>query len=281
MQEIVKPPSKHYSPLRYPGGKAGLSGYLSSLIKINNIKDCIYVEPYAGGAGAALTLLFLEKVDSIIINDLDKAIYSFWKSILIQTDKVIDKIKNAELSIEEWRHQREIYCNKKSNLLELGFATFYLNRTNRSGIIEGGPIGGINQTGKWLIDARFNKKELIERIKNIASYKSRIKVTNKDGIELLKELHKNKNYFIYLDPPYYVKGSCLYLNHYQQDNHERLANFLNKHNKFYWVLTYDNVSQIKDLYSGRRLYEFSFNYHIDLPKLGKEILVLSDKVNWN
>ncbi|MBP8115541.1 MAG: DNA adenine methylase [Chitinophagaceae bacterium] len=281
MQEIVKSPSKHYSPLRYPGGKAGLSGYLSTLIKNNNIKDCTYVEPYAGGAGAALTLLFLEKVDCIIINDLDKAIYSFWKSILTHTDKFVDKIKNAKLTIAEWHRQREIYRNKKSNQLELGFAAFYLNRTNRSGIIEGGPIGGINQTGKWLIDARFNKTELISRIRNIASYKARIKVTNKDGIELLKELHKNKNYFIYLDPPYYVKGSCLYLNHYQQDNHEKLANFLNKHNKFYWVLTYDNVSQIKDLYSDRRLYDFSFNYHIDLPKLGREILVLSDKINWN
>ncbi len=143
MQEIVKSPSKHYSPLRYPGGKAGLSGYLSTLIKNNNIKDCTYVEPYAGGAGAALTLLFLEKVDCIIINDLDKAIYSFWKSILTHTDKFVDKIKNAKLTIAEWHRQREIYRNKKSNQLELGFAAFYLNITNRSGIIEGCPIGGI------------------------------------------------------------------------------------------------------------------------------------------
>ena len=212
MQEIVKSPSKHYSPLRYPGGKSSLSCFLATLIKNNKIENCTYVEPYAGGAGAALTLLFLEKVDSIIINDLDKAIYSFWKAILNHTDKFVEKIQNVEISIEEWRRQKEIYRNKRSTQLDLGFAAFYLNRTNRSGIIEGGPIGGVNQTGKWLIDARFNKADLIERIKNIASYKSRIKVSNKDGIELLKLLHTNKNYFIYLDPPYYVKGSCLYLN---------------------------------------------------------------------
>jgi DNA adenine methylase len=239
------------------------------------------VEPYAGGAGAALTLLFLEKVDSIIINDLDKAIYSFWKAILNHTDKFVEKIQNVEISIEEWRRQKEIYRNKRSTQLDLGFAAFYLNRTNRSGIIEGGPIGGVNQTGKWLIDARFNKADLIERIKNIASYKSRIKVSNKDGIELLKLLHTNKNYFIYLDPPYYVKGSCLYLNHYKQDNHKKLSDFLNKHNKFYWVLTYDNVKEIKELYSKRRLCDFSFNYHVDRPKLGEEILVLSDKICWS
>lgn len=281
MKSIIKSPSKHYSPLRYPGGKACLADYLGTLIKKNNINDCVYVEPYAGGSGAALTLLFLEKVDHIIINDLDKAVYSFWKAILTQTEKFIKKIDNAELSIKEWHKQRAIYRNKKANQLELGFATFYLNRTNRSGIIEGGPIGGMEQTGKWLIDARFNKEELISRIKNIASYKSRITVTNKDGIELLKELHKNKNYFIYLDPPYFVKGSCLYLNHYQQDNHEKLAKFLNNHNKFYWAMTYDNVAQIKNLYIERRLYDFNLNYHVDLPKLGKEVLVLSDKINLN
>ncbi len=258
-----------------------MSKYLSEIIKANSIGNCIYVEPYAGGAGAALTLLSLEKVDSIIINDFDRAIYSFWKSILTRTDQFIEKIYNTEISMNEWYRQREIYRNKRSRQLDLGFATFYLNRTNRSGIIEGGPIGGVEQSGKWLIDARFNKADLIERISNIASYKERIKVTNKDGVDLIKEIHREKNQFVYLDPPYYVKGSCLYLNHYQQNNHERLASFLNTHNRFYWALTYDNVPEIKKLYSERRLHDFSFNYHIDLPKLGKEVLVLSDKIKLN
>jgi DNA adenine methylase len=281
MNSIVKSPSKHYSPLRYPGGKACLSGFLSSVIKHNKIKDCTYVEPYAGGAGAALTLLFLEKVDNIIINDLDKSIYSFWRAILNQTEAFIEKVQRTKVNMNEWHKQREIYRSKNSNQLELGFATFFMNRTNRSGIIEGGPIGGVNQTGKWLIDARFNKTELIQRIRNIASYKSRIVVTNQDGIELLKRIHKNKNQFTYLDPPYYIKGSCLYLNHYLQDNHEKLANFLNSHNNFYWILTYDNVKQIKTMYRDRKHYDFSFHYHVDIPKLGKEILVLSDKVLLN
>lgn len=281
MDSIVKSPSKHYSPLRYPGGKSCLSGFLSTLIKKNEIKDCTYIEPYAGGAGAALTLLFLEKVDSIIINDLDIAIYSFWKSIISNTDSFIEKIRSTEITMEEWHNQRDIYKNKKSNQLDLGFATFYLNRTNRSGIIEGGPIGGINQTGKWLINARFNKEALINRIKNIASYKSRIRVTNKDGIELLKDKHASKNQLVYLDPPYYIKGSSLYLNHYVQGNHEKLASFLNSHNDFCWVLTYDSVTEIKELYKERRHFDFSLSYHIDLPKLGKELLVLSDKIVLN
>ncbi|HZG00891.1 MAG TPA: DNA adenine methylase [Chitinophagales bacterium] len=276
---IVKSASKHYSPLRYPGGKSSLAGFIASLIEDNNIKNCNYVEPYAGGAGAALTLLFLEKVESIVINDLDRAIYSFWKSVLQKTDEFVDRIYNATLTIEEWEKQRAVYYSRTAKQLDIGFAAFYLNRTNRSGIIEAGPIGGMNQTGEWGIDARFNKAGLIDRITNIASYKSRIVVSNQDGIELLQKVHRDKNTFVYLDPPYYAKGSSLYLNHYVQKNHTHLAEFLNRHNKFYWMLTYDNLNQIKELYKDRRQYEFGLFYHIDLPRTGKEVLILSDKIN--
>jgi DNA adenine methylase len=196
MEKIVKSPSKHYSPLRYPGGKACLSGYLSELIKDNHIENCTYIEPYAGGAGAALTMLFLEKVDSIIINDLDKSIYFFWKTILTQTDQFINKISKTKITIAEWHKQKAIYRSKQSSPFDLGFATFFLNRTNRSGIIDGGPIGGAKQKGNWKIDARFNKEDLIERIENIDSYKKRIKITNKDGIALLKGIYLCKNQFV-------------------------------------------------------------------------------------
>lgn len=281
MSELIKHPSKHYSPLRYPGGKSCLSGFLSNTIKMNIGANCTFVEPYTGGAGAALTLLFLEKVDKIVINDLDKAIYAFWISILNDTEYFIDKIIKTEISISEWINQRIVYKNTKSSLFDLGFATFYLNRTNRSGIIEGGPIGGIDQKGKWLIDARFNKRELIERIKNIASYKARIIVENLDGMEAIKKYSSIPNSFYYLDPPYYIKGSCLYLNHYEPHDHIKLANFLNSNNQMYWVLTYDKVKEINLLYKNRKTYDFDLHYHIDLPKLGKEILILSDRIVLN
>jgi DNA adenine methylase len=281
MTKIVKSPGKHYSPLRYPGGKSCLSEFLSNVIKLNNIDNCTYVEPFAGGAGAALTLLFLEKVDNIVINDFDKSIYSFWRSILTQTDAFIDKIYNTPVTINEWRRQREIYRDKRSRQLDLGFATFFMNRTNRSGIIEGGPIGGAKQNGKWLIDARFNKDNLVDRIMAIASYRSRIRVTNLDGIDLLRGIHRNPDQFIYLDPPYFIKGSSLYLNHYLQENHERLASFLNNHNRCNWILTYDDVPQIRALYQARLHYDFRLHYHVGQPKLGQELLVVSDRIQLN
>lgn len=281
MPDLINHPTKHYSPFRYPGGKSCLSGFLSSTIKNSVGGNCTFIEPYAGGAGASLTLLFLEKVDQIVINDLDKSIYSFWISILQDTERFIEKILNTKITIQDWINQRNIYRKSESSVFELGFATFYLNRTNRSGIIEGGPIGGMSQKGKWLLDARFNKVELINRIKNIASYKSRIIIENMDGMELINKYSSISNTFFYLDPPYYIKGSCLYLNHYKKEDHIKLARFLNDNNQMYWVLTYDKVKEIKLLYHDRKTYDFDLNYHIDLPKLGKEILILSDKIVLN
>jgi DNA adenine methylase len=279
MVQIATKSNIYYSPLRYPGGKACLSEFLTAVIDQNSLEDCTYIEPYAGGAGAALTLLLLEKVENIVINDYDRAIYAFWKTIVEDSERFIRKLKRVELSIEEWQNQKKIYRSNTNDCFKLGFATFYLNRTNRSGIIEGGPIGGVNQTGNWGIEARFNRKNLIERIEKIARYKNRILVSNKDGISLIKEVKKRKKVFAYLDPPYYVKGSSLYLNYYKHPDHQELANLLNKNPMLKWVLTYDNVPEIEKLYNERTCFEFSLNYHIDTAKIGQELLILSDSLD--
>jgi DNA adenine methylase len=230
----------HYSPLRYPGGKTFLFPFFDKTIKENGLKKVTYIEPFAGGAGAALALLFLEKVDYIVINDFDKAIYSFWKSAIFHSRHFIEKMHSAPVTIKEWKKQKGIYCNPRSRQFERGFAAFFLNRTNVSGILDGGPIGGIEQMGKWKIDARFNKEKLAERITQLALYKNRISVYNKDGLELIGEYLNKKNVFIYLDPPYFEKGATLYLNHYKKDNHTALADKLNENPNAFWLLTYDN-----------------------------------------
>ena len=275
---IVIKKQQFYSPLRYPGDKAGLTNFFFYVIDNNQISNCTYIEPFAGGAGAALTLLFLEKVQKIVINDLDKSIYAFWKAILCNTDRFLEKIIETDITIEEWHKQREIYKNKRSSLFNRGFSTFFLNRTNRSGIIEARPIGGMDQRGKWKIDARFNKSNLIERIERIALFKSRISVFNLDGIELMKQVHKKPNILIYIDPPYFENGSSLYLNHYKKHNHIELSCFLNSNPNFNWLLTYDNVPEIIALYPKRRKIKFNLNYHVSKPKKCQEILIKSDNI---
>ncbi|MFA5393813.1 MAG: DNA adenine methylase [Candidatus Ratteibacteria bacterium] len=272
----------HCSPLRYPGGKTRLANFLSNAIKksFSENEKIILVEPYAGGAGASLKLLFSGDVDRIVINDLDKAIFSFWEIAVSDTDFLINKIKKVNVDIGEWRKQKEIYNNPSSTTKELAFATLFLNRTNRSGIIEGGPIGGMHQSGLWNLKARFIKNTIIERLKKISEFQDKIKVSNLDGTTLLKRLEKNKgknNYFIFLDPPYYQKGKSLYLNHYIDEDHRNLSKLLEK-SSLKWIMTYDDVSYIKNLYAKFRKSKFVINHSAFKARQGKEILIFSDNV---
>lgn len=269
-----------YSPLRYPGGKGRLAPFMKVLIEKTNHVGGIYIEPFAGGAGIALDLLENNVVSQIVINDLDKGIYSFWRAILNETDKFIDTINNVSLDVNEWNKQREIMINTgKKYSFELGFATFYLNRTNRSGIINGGVIGGIEQKGKWKIDARFNKKSLIKRILNIVEKKERIHVYNKDVSSLIKNyLPKYEdNAFIYFDPPYFKNGKQLYLNFFDYKDHIRIEKIIRESVKCDWLITYDDVPEIANIYANHELRRFDLNYSVAVKRIASEVAIFSNK----
>ena len=270
-----------YTPLRYPGGKGKLSYYLKEVIQHNSLLDCHYIEPFAGGAGVALELLMQEYVSKITINDYDPAIYSFWHSILNNCDEFCDMIENTEITMETWYQQREILrSNNYDNRLNLGFAAFFMNRTNRSGILNAGVIGGKDQAGKWKLDVRFNKPDLIKRIKKIAGYKDRIFIKNEDTLDLLinLSLKSHENTFMYLDPPYYVKGQELYRNFYEHQDHVDIKNQLIKMPVLHWVATYDNTKEIKEIYNNLKVMDFDLQYSAQSKRVGSEVMIFSDNL---
>ncbi|MUP36812.1 DNA adenine methylase [Labilibaculum euxinus] len=271
----------YYSPLRYPGGKNKLSAFIAKICVDNNINGH-YVEPYSGGASVALFLLLEGFVDKITINDRDRSIYAFWYSVLKKTDQLCGMIENAELTMDEWRRQREIQSNKKNaDLLELGFSTFYLNRTNRSGIIKAGVMGGMDQSGNYLMDCRFNKIDLIDRIRRIAKKKKQIRLYKKDAIKLIDKIQTesdNENVVFYFDPPYYLKASSLYMNHYHDKNHKKVSDKIKSIENIKWIVSYDNVPQIQELYSECQKKEFSFKHTAYKSREGKEILFFSKNI---
>ena len=268
----------HYSPLRYPGGKNKLATFIAKICVDNNVKGH-YIEPYAGGASVALFLLLEGYVKRITINDKDRSIYALWYSILHHTEKLCALIEQCEVSIDTWKKQRAIQHKKdKVDLLHLGFSTLFLNRTNRSGILTGGIIGGVDQNGNYKIDCSFNKADLISRIKLIASNKDKIKIYNKDAIELIESIrskHQPKGTIIYFDPPYYDKGSSLYMNHYKQQDHLEVSNIIKRIDNIYWIVSYDNVPEIKKLYDEFYKKEYSFKHTAYEAREGKEILFFS------
>lgn len=270
----------YYSPLRYPGGKGKVLTFMKELIKVNNLCGIEYVEPYAGGSAVALGLLIDGCVSKIHINDSDKAIFAFWESILSNTEVFIKKINDTPINVEEWKNQRHIYNNTDDfSILDIGFSAFFLNRCNRSGIIKGGIIGGYSQDNKWKIDARFNKEKLIQRIEKIASFKSQINLYNEDTYDLLNTNKSNfKNSILYLDPPYYEKGYQLYKNHYKPADHKKIADLVKSLGSF-WVVSYDNVPQIMDLFDTVKNRDFNISYSAGKNRTGKEIMFFSDNLS--
>lgn len=265
------------SPLRYPGGKAALYSRLRKIIRDMDLAGCTYVEPYAGGVGAGLSLLVTGQVERVVINDLDPAIHAFWATLQAEPSFLVDRIRRIPLDVTEWRRQREVYLTADTtDLAALGFATFYLNRTNRSGVLNGGPIGGLDQTGNYKIDARFNRDGLEERIRILSLYSDSMIATSRDGIEVIAEYAARDDTFIYADPPYFEKAGTLYMNAFTQGNHEALAEVLNRVADRPWILTYDNAPQVKTLYADRRLREFELNYSAHRVTKAIEVAVLSD-----
>jgi DNA adenine methylase len=261
------------TPLRYPGGKAKLGAWLAHLLRSNKI-DGSYIEAYAGGAGAAIYLLTNNYVKNIVINDLDPAIYSFWMSVTHNTPSFIKKLMNTEVTLEEREKQKEIYNNPfKHTELELGFATFFLNRTNRSGIITGGVIGGKFQTGNYKIDARYTKENLAERIRNIGKMRERIAIHCEDALHFLKTINTDSNSLINLDPPYYNKGSQLYSNFYKHEDHISISNQI--HNiSTPLIITYDHCEEIQEIYEDHQSLTFNIIYssHLERP-VARELLI--------
>lgn len=263
------------SPLRYPGGKSSLSSLLQEIRRINGLGSTAVAEPFAGGAGAALSLLFLEETSKIYINDVDESIHDFWWTLVNRPMPFLKLLKSKRVSMAEWQRQRETYRSTGYvSRLKRGFAAFYLNRCNRSGIImNGGPIGGVAQTGIWKIDARFNKKNLLERCERVSEYSGRISVSKLDGVDFIRSMNST-NTMLFIDPPYYEKGQTLYLNSLDSEYHSSLARELRKLDREPWVLTYDDCSEIRKLYSAwANVHSFGLSYAAAKKRRGREILI--------
>lgn len=270
----------HYSPLRYPGGKNCIFKFVANLFGENNLYGVSYAEPYAGGAGLGLRLLFEEYISKFYINDLDRSIFAFWKAILEDSDEFCKWLNDVDVSMNSWHYYKEIQRNSDSvDIFELAKSTFFLNRTNISGVIKGGVIGGLNQKGKYKIDVRFEKENLIAKIKKIDRFKDRIFISNTDGLEFIKKLERKKeDIFIYLDPPYYQKGAELYMNSYSENDHKRLAEYIYRMQKK-WMVSYDCHQFILHLYADKNKLDYKLSQGTS-NRIGKEILVFSDNISF-
>ncbi|OHU91848.1 MULTISPECIES: DNA adenine methylase [Pseudoalteromonas] len=268
-----------FSPLRYPGGKSKLTAYVLETMKLNNLEGAAYVEPFAGGCAIAWYLLLKGHASKVYINDLDPAIHAFWYSVLYKTDELCQLIQSTPITIEEWYKQRELYRDRPNDYLMLGFATFFLNRTNRSGIIKAGVIGGLEQNGAYKLDCRFNKDRLIKQIRAIAERRDDIRLTNLDATQFIEEYIPDIDgpAFVNIDPPYYVKGKGLYQNFFEHEDHYRLYESI-KRLRQPWIVTYDDTPEICGIYAEYSPESFGLTYTAQTKCKGSEIIIHSPNI---
>lgn len=270
---------RYKSPLRYPGGKQKLAPFILELMMENGLAGGHYVEPYAGGAGVGIELLLSGNACEIHLNDSCKRVYAFWRAVLERPEELCHRIDSVPLTIDEWRRQQLVMKQPTEfGSFDLGFSTFYLNRCNRSGILSGGAIGGLKQEGRWRIGARFPRRELIRRIEAIAARRRHISLYNLDA-EAFIAGHVSKLpqcTFVYLDPPYFRKADRLYLDHYQPEDHRRIAGLVKKRLKRPWMVSYDDAAEVIRNYRPARHIKYALYYNAGEAYTGKEVAFFSN-----
>lgn len=272
--------ARYRTPLRYPGGKQRLAPFIRELLKENDLLGGHYAEPYAGGAGVALELLLDGAVSYVHLNDSSYPIYAFWRSVIFQPDELCRRIMSASLTVDEWKRRRHIVQHPTEyDELEVGYSALYLNRCNRSGVLTGGLIGGLQQDGKWTMAARFPRKELVRRIESIAARRHSIMLFNWDAEKFMVE-HVPKlpeRTLVYCDPPYYAITSRLYLNQYRSSDHARVAAVIQQLPRR-WIVSYDNAPEIRELYKRRRFFPYYLQYNANKVYRGQELFIFSDDI---
>lgn len=268
------------SPLRYPGGKASLAGYISDILEAHLLIGCTFYEPYLGGASVSLELLGKGSISNAVWVERDPLIYAFWHAVLSDPDGLCEAIDDLDVSIKTWeefQQYREVRTprTRKYSLLELGVAGLFFNRTNFSGIIGAGPIGGRNQSSKYGIDCRFNKERIMEQIRSVSAYSDLIDLHYGDAIDFMRkntEAISTGFSFTYIDPPYYSQGKKLYRYFYEEQHHVDLADFIGEQG-YPWLISYDDHARIKELYAQNKIQPIYLDYNVKSSKRATELLI--------
>jgi DNA adenine methylase len=188
-------------------------------------------------------------------NDLNPGIYAFW-SCIIDSKRMGDLCRKLHIkpTVDLFY---SIKAEKPTSLVDLAFQTLFLNRCSFSGLGRK-PIGGDKQTSRWAVDCRYRPEILENSIQKAHKLlQGRTRVTNLPILDFLARLDGAS---IYLDPPYYHQGKHLYPTQMSIQEHETLARMLKKRRR--WVLSYDDCSEVRALYSAFQVVSTSVRYSV-------------------
>lgn len=202
-----------------------------------------FVDAFAGGGSASIFVAQKYPNHTIVMNDLDPWMSSFWSLIATGTEEEHVRL-NRLLSIPPtidlfWRLRGTEPVDK----VERAYYAIFFNRTTFSGILHASPIGGKAQSSKWDIACRYNIVRIEGGIVNLrVLFKDRLRVESKD----FREIVRTEAGVLYCDPPYYDQGPALYRSCFSPADHVDLCTELKRRSM--WVLSYDDDPRIHELY---------------------------------
>ena len=280
------------SPLRYPGSKRRLVGYIRQALEMNKLRPTLYVEPFVGGASVALQLMQDGLVDRVILMDIDPWIASFWQTVFFDTEWLVEQIETIEVTLDRWQEFKQ---SNPATRRDRALTCFFLNRTSFSGILQAkvGPLGGRTQESQYKIDCRFMRGTLTKRIKQAAAHRDRVHAvwdcswdegfTRIRELQVQDELPQNGTFY-YLDPPFFKEAEALYRYYFVSEDHLALRDhLLTMEDK--WILSYDSAQDVEELYgealkqctNGTQKHDVELFYSLAIMteerRKGKEVII--------
>jgi len=198
------------SPFRYPGGKTWLVPYVREWLD-GLARQEMFIEPFAGGAIASLTIAFEDRAEHVIMAETDDYVAAVWRAILSgRADWLADKILRFDLTVDNVKKALNRSCETQLTQKDRAFLTILRNRVQRGGIMA--PGAGLVKSGEKNkgIKSRWYPETLARRIRDIADYRDKITFFNGDGFDLIEDFIPERKVAFFIDPPYTKSSRRLY-----------------------------------------------------------------------
>lgn len=240
---------RQLSPFRYPGGKTWLVPEIKKWVLSSTTEPKFFIEPFAGGAMAGLTVAAENLARDVVLCELDADVAAVWKLIFHGSVKDVDWLCKEIITFEvSLGNVQKVLSNNSQNNKNQAFRTIIKNRMQRGGILAAGAgLVKSGEAGRGL-NSRWYPQTLVNRIKALRALVGKIEFVEGDAFDLIEQYAKEKGAFFFVDPPYTAggkkAGKRLYT--HSEIDHDKLFRVMSKvRGKV--MLTYDDAPEVREL----------------------------------
>lgn len=265
---IKKRPTKHKSPLRYPGGKSFAIPIILPYFP-TDLKEM--VSPFMGGGSIELECAYMGI--RVHAYDIFDPVVNFWQQLLDNKRELYNEICKYPTPLPKVKfYVLQKSYDKLETPAQKAAAFFVLNRTSFSGTTFSGGMSPTQQSWnhackekirEFVVGGLFNNKKL-----------------SVDKADFKESMTKHQDLFAYMDPPYLLETSNLYgdrgSTHKDFDHLEFFEQVKKMKNK--WAISYNGHPDLLELYKDYNIIKLDWQYAMVSKggtKKADEILIMN------